>query len=231
MLQSVFRFTAVIWGLALFELGLKVFISYLVGSLNGALLIGALYGGVDIRRHGSGNAGGTNALRTQGKLFAVLVMFVDIAKGFLVVLFLPAAVLFQIAADPAVSREWLAYACAGAVIFGHCYPVWFEFSGGKGFATVLGVLAAISPFVLLPVISVWVVVLLVAGYVGVATILSAFALPVFLAVQDWSGNLDLFLFSLGLAVFISFTHRSNIQELAAGKRPPDIGFSLLNRTS
>ena len=124
------------------ELGFKVFVSYLAGSLNGSLIVGRLFGGIDIRQSGSGNAGGTNALRTQGKLFTFLVMVIDIGKGVLPVLLLPGLEIPGIGLDPAVSRDWLMFTCGAAAIFGHCYPVWFEFRGGKGAATTLGVLAA-----------------------------------------------------------------------------------------
>ena len=212
------------------ELGFKVFISYLAGSLNGALLIGKLFGGVDIRKSGSGNAGGTNALRTQGKLFALLVMTVDIAKGVLPVTLLPPLEIYLIGTDPSISREWLMYACGGAAIFGHCYPVWFEFVGGKGAATALGVLVGIAPIAALPVVVVWVGSLLIGGYVGMATILSAAAVPVYVVWVGWPEQAGLAIFTAIVACFIAYTHRSNIQKLLTGNASPDIGFSLLGRS-
>jgi glycerol-3-phosphate acyltransferase PlsY len=212
------------------ELGFKVFISYLAGSLNGALLIGKLSGGVDIRKSGSGNAGGTNALRTQGKLFALLVMVVDIAKGVLPVTLLPSLEIYLIGTDPSVSREWLMYACGAAAIFGHCYPVWFEFVGGKGAATALGVLTGIAPAAAIPVAVVWLGSLLIGGYVGMATILAAAAVPVYVVMVGWPEQAGLALFTSVVACFIAYTHRSNIHKLLAGKASPDIGFSLLGRS-
>ena len=212
------------------ELGLKVFIAYIAGSLNGALFVGALYGGIDIRKVGSGNAGGTNALRTQGKLFAVLVLLVDIGKGVLPVLLLPGLDLSGIGLDPDISREWLAYACGGAAIFGHCYPVWFQFMGGKGAATTLGVLAAVAPITLLPAALIWFGILFVFGYVGLATVLSAVAIPVFVFLTDWPDQPGLFLFTSLIALFVAYTHRSNIQKLAQGQAKPDISFSLMHRS-
>jgi glycerol-3-phosphate acyltransferase PlsY len=212
------------------ELGLKVFIAYIAGSLNGALLVGALYGGIDIRKVGSGNAGGTNALRTQGKLFAVLVLLVDIGKGVLPVLLLPGLDLPGIGLDPDISREWLAYACGGAAIFGHCYPVWFQFMGGKGAATTLGVLAAVAPITLLPAALIWFGILFVFGYVGLATVLSAVAIPVFVFLTDWPDQPGLFLFTSLIALFVAYTHRSNMRTLAQGQAKPDIRFSLMHRS-
>jgi glycerol-3-phosphate acyltransferase PlsY len=212
------------------ELGFKVFIAYLAGSLNGALFVGWLYGGIDIRKAGSGNAGGTNALRTQGKLFAALVMLVDVGKGVLPVLVLPGLDFPGIGLDPEISREWLTYACGGAAIFGHCYPVWFQFAGGKGAATTLGVLAAVAPLTILPAAATWLAMLLVFGYVGLATVVSAFAIPVFVALTDWQDQPGLLLFTSLVALFVAYTHRSNIRKLALGQASPDISFSLMRRS-
>ena len=211
------------------ELGLKVFISYLAGSVNGALLIGQLYGGVDIRKVGSGNAGGTNALRTQGKLFALLVMIVDIGKGVLPVIFLPDLAIGMAGADPLVTREWLVYACGGAAIFGHCYPVWYEFAGGKGAATALGVLAAVSPVVILPAMLAWFGTLFVIGFVGPATVMAAAAVPVYVALTAGSEAAGMIIFTALVAVFIAFTHRSNLRNLVLDPGEPDIRFSIFNR--
>src|SRR3981081_1899315 len=157
------------------ELGVKILIAYLLGTLLGSLILGRLRG-VDIRSLGSGNAGATNALRTQGKLFALLVLVVDIAKGVIAVWWLPTAALPAVGIDPGLPREWLTLACGLAVILGHVYPVWFSFRGGKGAATVVGVIAALELRLLVPVMASWFVVLLLTGYVGLATMLSGVAL-------------------------------------------------------
>lgn len=211
------------------ELGLKIFISYLAGSVNGALLVGRFFGGVDIRKMGSGNAGGTNALRTQGKLFALLVMVVDIGKGVLPVLLLPGLDIPGVGLDPQVTREWLLYACGGAAIFGHCYPVWYEFAGGKGAATALGVLAAASPVVVVPAMLTWLATLFIIGYVGLATVLGAAAVPVYLLLTGESEVRSLIFFTTVLALFVAFTHRSNLRQLVKGGRSPDISFALFSR--
>lgn len=211
------------------ELGLKVFVSYVAGSLSGALLIGRLYGGVDIRKMGSGNAGGTNALRTQGKLFAFLVMVIDIAKGVLPVLLLPAWIIPGVGEDPQVARAWLTYACAGAAVFGHCYPVWHGFAGGKGAATALGVLAVLAPAATLVALVVWFLTLFIAGYVGLATILAAASMPVAVLLLGLAANEGLLFFTMLLAGFITFTHRSNIYRLLSGQARPDVASSLLHR--
>ena len=212
------------------ELGVKIFLSYLAGSLNGALLVGKLYGGVDIRKVGSGNAGGTNALRTQGKLFAALVMVVDIGKGALPVLFLPLLDLPFAGIDPEISREWLTFACGGAAIFGHCYPVWFEFAGGKGAATTIGVLAAAAPVVVIPAAITWFAALFIFGYVGLATVLSAVSIPIYIALVDLQGSLNLFVFTSLVALFVIYTHRSNMSTLLRGQAKPDLQSRLFRRS-
>lgn len=199
------------------ELGIKILLSYLAGSLNGSLIVGKLAGGVDIRTLGSGNAGGTNALRTQGKWFAFRVVLIDVGKGFLPPWLLPLLVLPGVPLDPEVSRTWLALACAGAAVIGHCYPVWFEFKGGKGAATAVGALLGIAPSLALLAAIVWVLVIVATGYVGLATILGTAALPLWVALTNPAGKGELFAFLFTLAVFIVYTHRDNIQRLRAGR--------------
>ncbi|MCC5794987.1 MAG: glycerol-3-phosphate 1-O-acyltransferase PlsY [Chromatiales bacterium] len=196
------------------ELGLKILISYLVGALNGSLILGRL-SGVDIRTLGSGNAGGTNALRTMGKGFAARVMLIDVGKGWLPPVLLPGLLIPGVGLDPAVSREWLVLACAGAAIVGHCYPVWFQFRGGKGAATALGALLGVAPLLFLPGLVAWVLVLVLTGFVGLATMLAAAALP-FAALLLLPARAELALFLAGLAVFIAWTHRDNIRRMRAG---------------
>jgi glycerol-3-phosphate acyltransferase PlsY len=196
------------------ELGIKTLIAYAVGSVLGSLVLGRLRG-VDIRSLGSGNAGATNALRTQGKLFGSLVLLIDVAKGVLVVLWLPTAQLPLVAVDPLLSREWLTLACALAVIVGHVYPLWFGFRGGKGAATVVGVVAAIELRLLLPLLVTWIVVLLLTGFVSLATMLAGVALVASVVLLD-PGNSPLIGFCAVLAAFIIYTHRSNIARLRAG---------------
>ena len=104
------------------ELGVKFLISYFIGSLMGAIIIGRLRGGVDIRTMGSGNAGGTNALRTQGLMFALGVVVIDIGKGVVGAGVVPGLELPYVPADPDVSRTWLTLSCATAAIFGHVWP-------------------------------------------------------------------------------------------------------------
>ena len=194
------------------ELGLKSLLAYLLGSVAGALVLGQ-FCGFDIRAEGSGNAGATNALRTRGAPFAAAVLLIDLAKGWIGAALVPA--LGWPAPDPALPREWLAVACAAAVVLGHVWPVWYGFRGGKGAATVVGVVGAIEPRLLVPLLGSWLVVLLLTGFVSLATMLAGVALVIAVAVLE-PANTPLIGFCAALAAFIIYTHRSNITRLRAG---------------
>ena len=197
------------------ELGVKILLAYLLGTVVGSLILGRLRG-VDIRSMGSGNAGATNALRTQGKLFGFLVLVLDIAKGVIAVWWLPTAVLSGVGIDPALPREWLTLACGFAVIVGHVYPVWFGFRGGKGAATMVGVIAAVELRLLAPLLITWFAVLVLTGYVGLATMLSGVALVAAVYVLE-PNNVPLLVFCMGVALFVIYTHRGNIARMRAGQ--------------
>jgi glycerol-3-phosphate acyltransferase PlsY len=197
------------------ELSVKILLAYLLGTVLGSLILGRVRG-IDIRSMGSGNAGATNALRTQGKLFGFLVLSVDIAKGVLAVWWLPAAILPGVGIDSALPRDWLTLACGFAVIVGHVYPVWFGFRGGKGAATMLGVIAAVELRLLAPLLLTWFAVLVLTGYVGLATMLSGLALVAAVYVFE-PNNAPLLIFCVCVSLFVIFTHRSNIARMRSGQ--------------
>ena len=196
------------------ELGVKSLIAYLLGSLLGSLLLGRLRG-VDIREQGSGNAGSTNALRTQGRAFGAGVLAIDVGKAFVAVGWLPGAVLPGVGYDAALDRGWLAVACATAVIVGHVYPVFYEFRGGKGAATLLGAIACLAPVALVPVLGVWLACVVVTGYVGLGTMLGMAMLPAY-AWYARPGDVPLLVFGIAMALFVVYTHRDNLRRMRAG---------------
>jgi acyl phosphate:glycerol-3-phosphate acyltransferase len=198
-----------------FELALKSLLSYLLGSLMGALIAGRVRG-VDIREMGSGNAGGTNALRTQGFGFALAVVVVDVGKALVAVALLPGLDIPGVGLDPAVDRTWLAVACATAVVAGHVWPIYHGFQGGKGAATLVGAVAVLQPLALAPVILLWLVVVMLTGFVGLATMLACAALPVAFAAIGGAGAAPLVAFGIAMAAFIAWTHRANIARMRAG---------------
>lgn len=204
------------------ELGLKVLLSYLLGSLVGSLVLRPVFGGVDIREMGSGNPGSTNALRTQGKGFAFWVILIDLLKGVVAVWLIPLIAVGSQSIDPMISRDWLAAACGAAVVVGHCYPLWFSMKGGKGAATLVGVYAVLAPKALVVVLVVWMLALLITRYVGVATMAGSAAAPVYLlAYEKLPWNDAHVAFAIALALFIVYTHRMNIQRMRAGTEERD----------
>lgn len=183
-----------------------ILIAYLLGSLSGSLLLGKLRG-VDIRTQGSGNAGGTNAFRTQGAMFALGAVAIDIGKGAL------AAWLGLRFADESVVA-WLPYAAAFAAAIGHVWPVWHGFRGGKGAATVVGGIAVLWPAAVPVLFAVWVGVLILSGYVGLGTMLTGLSFAALALATDADQTLRIF--AVAAALLVLFTHRANIARLRAG---------------
>lgn len=195
----------------------KAVLAYLLGSIIGGLVVGRLRGGVDIRKVGSGNAGGTNALRTQGKAFAFWVMVIDVGKGWLATGPLSAASLPGLTAAPQW-HEWTVAVCGVAVILGHVYPLWYGFRGGKGVATLIGTVLGASPMLLVPMLAVWLATAVLSGYVGLASMLGAAAFAVAVGFQGRAGR-PLLLFALFCTALIVFTHRANIARMRTGSEP------------
>jgi len=196
------------------ELPLVLLGGYLLGSISGALLLGRLRG-LDIRNMGSGNAGGTNALRTVGWQFALGVVVVDVGKGAIAAGALPLAAPL-VAADP---LDFTTLAAAGGFmsVVGHVWPVFFRFRGGKGAGTAVGAIAVIAPWCLAPLLLVWLVTLIGTGYVGLATILAGLSL----VPSMWTLGPDplpnaLAALAIALAVLLVFTHRANLARMRAG---------------
>ena len=197
------------------ELLVKGALAYLLGSFGGSLVIGG-FRGVDIRALGSGNAGATNALRTQGKRIAFWVLLIDLAKGWIATHLIAPALLPGIAPAAPALHTWCVTVCGLAVILGHVYPLWFGFRGGKGVATLVGAVLGIHPWLLLPMVLTWLAAVMLFGFVGLASMLSAFALAVSIALSAGSPRVPLLTFGVLVALLILFTHRSNIARMRAG---------------
>ena len=201
---------------------LLIVCAYLLGSLSGSLLLGRLRG-VDIRTQGSGNAGGTNALRTQGWKFALGVVLIDVGKGalaaWLALRFAPAAGIL-----PSLSLACLAVLAAA---IGHVWPIWHGFRGGKGVGTLLGGVLVLWPAAVPWLLLAWLLVLVGTGYVGLASVI-AVACLVPLALIN---NVDTarLLFASVAALLVMYTHRGNLQRLRAGSEPRFERVRLLRR--
>jgi len=200
---------------AMIELGLVVLISYLLGSISGALVLGRLRG-IDIRKHGSGNAGGTNALRTVGWVFALAVVLIDVGKGVLAAWLGPRLAVLS-SSGPLLDAPSLAAVAGLTAVVGHVWPIFFGFRGGKGAGTAVGVVAVVAPWCLLPLLVVWLITLLGTGYVGLATVLAGLSLVPSMALLGPSPlPLALGGLAIALAGLLLFTHRGNLARLRSG---------------
>jgi glycerol-3-phosphate acyltransferase PlsY len=198
---------------------IKVTLSYLLGSIVGSLVVGRLYGGVDIRTLGSGNAGGTNALRTQGKAFAFWVMLIDIGKGWLATRLIGPYPIALGAATGPQALVWLQPACGIAAIIGHVYPVWHGFRGGKGVATLVGAVLGIDGWLLVAMLLTWLVAVAFFGFVGLASMMAAASIPLHVRLLDIDPRVPLVTFGIVVAALIVLTHRANIARMRAGTEP------------
>ena len=179
-------------------------IGYLLGSIPWGILLTRIAGAGDLRAIGSGNIGATNVLRTGRKGLAAATLLLDLLKG-------AAAVWIVAALFPG---EQLV---AGAAAFiGHCYPLWLRFRGGKGVATMMGVVVALSPIAGLVYAVVWLGLLGTIRISSVAGMAAAVAAPVAAAAV---GRFDLAVLFLGLALIVLWKHRENIARLVAGQEP------------
>jgi glycerol-3-phosphate acyltransferase PlsY len=197
----------------------KILIAYLLGSIVGSLVVGRLWGGVDIRKLGSGNAGSTNALRTQGPAFALWVIIIDVAKGWIAAGLLPTFALPGVPAATPEQAAWLPAVCGFAAIIGHVFPVWHGFRGGKGVATLVGAFAGLDLFLLAPLFASWLAVVTVSGFVGLASISASLAVPVYLLLRDGVRLTPALGFALACAGLVLYTHRGNMRRMREGVEP------------
>jgi acyl phosphate:glycerol-3-phosphate acyltransferase len=200
------------------DLLLKVLLSYLLGSLVGSQLVGRLKG-VDIRRLGSGNAGATNALRTQGKSFAFAVLLIDLGKGVIAVRLIAPLLVPGLEPPPFYIASWEPAVCGLLAIIGHVYPIWHGLRGGKGVATLVGVVLGLDPTLMLPMLLTWFLAIMVFGYIGLASMLASASIPVYVALAGFEPGLSLTCFGVIATVLIVYTHRTNIARMRAHTEP------------
>jgi acyl phosphate:glycerol-3-phosphate acyltransferase len=202
----------------MFELLAKLILAYLLGSAMGGYLVGRLRGGVDLRAHGSGNVGATNALRTQGAGFALAVLAIDVGKGVLAVTLLPA--LPWPLPGAVADRAALPYACGVAAALGHVYPAWFGFHGGKGAATLTGIYAALLPTALPWLLLAFALVLVLTGYAGLGTVTGALTALLYVTCFHADGVFSApGMFTLTMAALVVYTHRGNLVRVWHAREP------------
>jgi len=184
--------------------------AYLIGSIPTSVWIGRAFFGLDIREHGSGNAGATNTFRVLGKPAGLFVFLVDFFKGFGAV-----KLSFLLQAYPTDSGEFITFqlALGIAAMLGHIFPIYVGFRGGKGVATLFGVIAAISFYPTLIMAGVFTLVLFLTRYVSLSSIVAGISFPFILIVVYKTTTTSLIIFSLAMAVILIITHQKNIQRL------------------
>lgn len=187
--------------------------SYLIGALPTAYLLGRWLRGLDLRQHGSGNLGATNAFRVMGKSIGTTVLALDVAKGVI------AVQLAHLAPQTNLDLPLIAGLMA---ILGHNWPIYLGFRGGKGVATSAGVFLSLMPFSSLCAIIFFLIVLWLTRYVSLSSILAAFVLPLAILLQWSTSPIDSvswlrFLFALLAALLVLLRHHGNIRRLLAGQ--------------
>ncbi len=193
---------------------LEILAAYLLGSVSSAVWIGKLLYGVDVRQHGSGNAGATNVIRVLGYKAGIPVMLVDVFKGWLAV---QLAVWLPV---PDLSSEMMVYVRIGmaiAAVLGHVFPVYSGFKGGKGVGTIAGAGISLFPLALLLVLVVFILVLAITHYVSLSSIIASMVFPLVVIFVMGIRHPGLVGLSLIVALFIPLTHRKNIQRLLKGE--------------
>ncbi len=183
--------------------------AYLLGSIPSAVWWGKRYYGIDVREFGSGNAGATNTFRVLGKKAGIPVLFIDIVKG-------TAAVLLAFLSPFVFESNQFVNLQLGlgiAALVGHVFPIFAGFRGGKGVATILGIVICLTPITSLMVLGVFLIVLLATRYVSLSSMTAGLSFPFFLNIILKNQNQTLLIFSLFVAALLILTHKKNIVRL------------------
>jgi glycerol-3-phosphate acyltransferase PlsY len=188
-------------------------LSYLLGSIPTSVWVGKYFHGIDVREHGSGNAGATNTIRVLGWKTGIPVLVIDMAKGWVAAM-LP--VFFSLAGEKTALLINLQI-LTGITVVGHIFPVFAGFRGGKGVATVFGALLAIHPVLTLLCFGVFLIVLVTTGIVSVSSMSAGTAFPILLFTVFDTPSFFFKIFSIVIAIALFITHRNNIKRLFKGE--------------
>ena len=200
-------------------------LSYLVGSIPTSIIVAKARRGIDIRQHGSGNAGGTNVIRVLGWKTGVMVIALDMAKGLIATMFIARLMYGPIPFENKTPFDdfTVVQIIAGcAAILGHVWTLFAGFKGGKGMATAGGMLIGVAPVEVAVSLGVFTIVLLVSHYVSLGSLSAAVAFPLTMFFREnifmveIEGYHTLIFFSIGISLLIIFTHRANIKRLLRG---------------
>lgn len=187
-----------------------IVLAYLMGSIPTAVWVGQWFYGVDVREFGSGNAGATNTFRVLGKRAGIPVLFFDILKGFLAVMMAPYAITALPGSTDMVNFQIVLGICA---LLGHVFPVFVGFRGGKGIATLLGVILAMHTPAALASIGVFLFVFLLTRYVSLGSITAGLAFPLIITLAYEPRTTSLVVFGIFISIMVLITHQRNIERL------------------
>jgi acyl phosphate:glycerol-3-phosphate acyltransferase len=192
---------------------LALLCAYLLGSLPSAVWIGKIFYGIDVREYGSGNAGATNTFRVLGKKAGIPVLIIDILKGYVAVQIATIIGNYMPGTQQFVNFK---LTLGVAALLGHIFPVFAGFRGGKGVATLLGILSGVHPQAALVCAGVFAITLLLSGYVSLSSMVSAVAFPLIIMFVYNETIRSLNVFSLFVMVLVLITHQKNIERLLRG---------------
>ncbi len=192
---------------------LLIIVAYLIGSVPTSVWVSRFFYGIDIREYGSGNAGATNSFRVMGPRLGTLVMVVDMLKGFAAV---KLAYLLPFYIDNDIARTGFMIGLGLAAVLGHIFPIWADFRGGKGVATLFGLVLGISPWTALCCVGIFLLVLYITRFVSLSSILASIAFPVFILVIFNVENQAYRVFAIAVALLVILTHQKNISRLLKG---------------
>jgi len=189
-------------------------LAYLLGSIPTSVWLSQKLYNIDIRNHGSGNAGATNSFRVLGKKAGAFVMLIDMLKGFLAV----KLVYLSLLPIDSVAFVNLQVSLGLCAVVGHIFPIWAGFRGGKGIATLFGMIIAINPWVALSMVAVFIVILLLTKYVSLSSIVASISFPflIFVIFREQTPEIAYKLFAIGTAMLVILTHHKNISRLIQG---------------
>ena len=196
------------------EILLFILLAYLTGAFPSAVWVGKTFYKIDVREFGSGNAGATNTFRVLGKKAGIPVLFMDIFKGWLAVNYLN----FLSEIPSAIESQFEIQLVFGiAAVIGHLFPVYTGFRGGKGIATMMGLLIGLHPLAAVCSFGVFVVVFLYSKYVSLGSVLASLAFPIIVILFFNSTNSSLNLFAIFVPILSLITHQKNIERLLRGE--------------
>ncbi len=192
---------------------LLIVLAYLIGSIPTSVWVSKHFFDIDIRDYGSGNAGATNTYRVLGPKWGTMVMLTDMLKGIAAV---KLALLLPEYADSDVNLQNLQTGLGLAAVIGHIFPIWADFRGGKGVATLFGLVLGISPLTAIGCVGIFVLVLYLTRFVSLSSILASIAFPIFILVIFNVDNPAYRIFAIAVALMVLLTHQKNIGRLLKG---------------